>query len=214
MQTRLRSLRRGEAIDEGVLVLLCIAAGSAPAQGGRGSETSTLTKYPGLDPLVAWAAIWGDSKSEGVYTCEQWKQYATKLFSEANRSHDGYLDTKEFEAVRKADRMLRDADLGYFDDNRDGRVSRREFVDKPNPFFALYDKKGTCKVTLDDISSVLLPAGAQNSNGIAADNRCPDATARRECPRLPITIHDRTLSAGPGRTRVPTTGAGLSSFLD
>jgi hypothetical protein len=50
--------------------------------------------------------------------------------------------------------MFRDADLAYFDDNRDGRLSRAEFVNKPNPFFARYDKKGTCRVTLDDISNV------------------------------------------------------------
>ncbi len=37
--------------------------------------------------------------------------------------------------------MFKDADLGYFDDNRDGRVSRGKFVDKPNPLFARYDKK-------------------------------------------------------------------------
>jgi hypothetical protein len=45
------------------------------------------------------------------------------------------------------------ADLGYFDDDRDGRLSRGEFVDKPNPLFARYDKKGTCRVTLDDIAN-------------------------------------------------------------
>jgi hypothetical protein len=138
------------------LVLLCVAAGSAAAQGRKDSETS---KYHGLDPLIAWAAIWGDPKGEGVYTCEQWKQYATKLFNDADRNHDGYLDAKEFESIRNADRMLRDADIGYFDDNRDGRVSRSEFVDKPNPLFARYDKKGTCRVTLDDISDALLPTG-------------------------------------------------------
>jgi hypothetical protein len=57
------------------------------------------------------------------------------------------------EAIRKAHAMFKDADLGYFDDNRDGRLSRGEFVDKPNPLFARYDKKGTCRVTLDDIAN-------------------------------------------------------------
>ena len=73
--------------------------------------------------------------------------------SEADRNHDGYVDAQEFEAIRKAHAMFKDADLGYFDDNRDGRLSRGEFVDKPNPLFARYDKKGTCRVTFDDIAA-------------------------------------------------------------
>jgi hypothetical protein len=52
-----------------------------------------------------------------------------------------------------ADAIFKDADPGYFDNNRDGRLSRGEFVDKPNPLFARYDKKGTCRVTLDDIAN-------------------------------------------------------------
>jgi Ca2+-binding EF-hand superfamily protein len=64
--------------------------------------------------------------------------------------------------------MLKNADLGYFDDNRDGRVSRNEFVDKPNPLFARYDKKGTCRVTLDDIVESLSPA---RKSGRDADRR-------------------------------------------
>jgi hypothetical protein len=32
-------------------------------------------------------------------------------------------------------------------------MERCEFVDKPNPLFARYDKKGTCRVTLDDIAN-------------------------------------------------------------
>src|SRR6266508_2381486 len=146
------------------LIVSCIAlslcAAEFAAARDRTSSESYGAKYPGFDPFVTWAAIWGDPKGEGIYTCEEWKQYATKLFNDADSNHDGYLDAKEFEAIRKAHPMLRGADVGYFDDNRDGRVSRSEFVDKPNPLFARYDKKGTCRITLDDISNVLLPTGA------------------------------------------------------
>ncbi len=135
------------------LVILCIAMGSTAGQVRKGSETSTSRKYSGMDPFLAWATDWGDPKGEGVYTCEQWKQYATKVFNEADHNHDGYVDVQEFEAIRKAHAMFRDADVGYFDDNRDGRLSRGEFVDKPNPLFTRYDKKGTCRVTLDDIAN-------------------------------------------------------------
>jgi hypothetical protein len=138
------------------VVVLCVSQ-MATAQ-ERTSEESYRAKYSGYDPFVTWAAIWGDTKRDGVYTCEEWKQYATKLFNDADRNHDGYVDAQEFETIRKADRMFRDADLAYFDDNRDRRLSRVEFVDKPNPFFARYDKKGTCRVTLDDITAVAAPS--------------------------------------------------------
>jgi hypothetical protein len=136
------------------LVLLGSATALAAAQERK---SSVSPRSYGSDPFVSWAAIWGDPNHEGVYTCEQWRQYATRVFNEADRNHDGYLDAQEFEAVRKADPMFKDADIGYFDDNRDGRVSRSEFVDKPNPLFARYDKKGTCRVTLDDIVDLLSP---------------------------------------------------------
>jgi hypothetical protein len=136
------------------LVLMYSAMACAAAQERK---SSVSPRSYGSDPFVSWAAIWGDPNHEGVYTCEQWRQYATRVFNEADRNHDGYLDAQEFEAVRKADPMFKDADIGYFDDNRDGRVSRSEFVDKPNPLFARYDKKGTCRVTLDDIVDLLSP---------------------------------------------------------
>lgn len=101
---------------------------------------------------MTWARIWGDTKGKGVYTCEEWKQYAARLFNRADGNHDGFLDIKEFESVRKADPMLRDAEFAYFDERRRGRVSRSEFIDKPNPLFTSYDPKGTCKVKLEDIS--------------------------------------------------------------
>lgn len=132
-----------------VLVLACAIAGAGAAQNDKG----TPARYSVLDSLVSWASTWGDVKREGVYTCDEWKRYAARLFKDADRNHDGYLDAKEFETIRKADPMFREADLAYFDDNRDGRISRDEFVDKPNLFFIRYDKKGTCRVTLDDIGA-------------------------------------------------------------
>ena len=134
------------------ILLMSAAIGAAIAQQTNPGETSTAaSRARGYDPLLTWASVWGDQERQGVYTCDEWKRYATKLFDQADRSRDGFLDAKEFEAIRKADPMFKDADIGYFDDNRDGKVSRAEFVNKPNPFFAQYDRKGTCRVTLDDV---------------------------------------------------------------
>ena len=46
---------------------------------------------------------------------------------------------------------LKDADFAYFDDNHDGRVSRDEFVRKPNPLFARYDRNGDCRITPEEL---------------------------------------------------------------
>jgi len=134
------------------ILLMALLAGVAAAQQTKPRETTTAaSRARGYDPLLTWASVWGDQDHQGVYTCDEWKRYATKLFDQADRNRDGFLDAKEFEAIRKADSMFKEADVGYFDDNRDGKVSRAEFVNKPNPFFAQYDRKGTCRVSLDDI---------------------------------------------------------------
>ena len=134
------------------LLLLMAAAAVAAAQQHKQTETTTAaSRARGYDPYLTWATVWGDRQGRGVYTCEEWKAYVNKLFDQADRNHDGFVDAKEFEAIRKADPMFKDADIGYFDDNRDGKLSRAEFVNQPNPFFARYDKKGTCRVTIDEI---------------------------------------------------------------
>jgi hypothetical protein len=128
--------------------IIALVLGAAPG------IATAQTRSGGSDALIAWATVWGDTNRSGTFTCEEWKRYATKLFNDADKNHDGYVDAQEFKTIQQADSMLRNSDLGYFDDNRDGRLSRHEFVDKPNPFFVRYDRKGTCKVTLDDISDM------------------------------------------------------------
>jgi Ca2+-binding EF-hand superfamily protein len=118
-----------------LILVFCAIAGPVSAQDN--SEA---------DPIVASAPLW-DADHNGTYTCDEWKQYASRLFNLADRNHDGYVDATEFKTIQQAAPMFKEADLAYFDENRDGRVSRTEFVNKPNPIFARYDKNGDCKVT-------------------------------------------------------------------
>jgi hypothetical protein len=148
-----------------ILLVTCAGAGVAAAQSRTDSDTATTRGPSGYDPLYAWAKVWGDTGHIGVYTCDEWKRYATRLFKDADKNHGGYVDAQEFKTIQQADLMFKNADLGYFDDNRDGRLSRSEFVDKPNPFFTKYDRKGQCRVTLDDI------IGTPAASGKARDKR-------------------------------------------
>lgn len=104
------------------------------------------------DSAANTAARW-DLNRDGVFTCDEWKQYASQLFRAADRNNDGFVSAEEFATIRQADPSLASADLVFFDGNNDGRLSHAEFVDKPNPFFARYDTNGDCRVTSAEIAA-------------------------------------------------------------
>jgi hypothetical protein len=136
-----------------LILVLCATIGPVSAQDNS-------------DPVVASAPLW-DADHNGTYTCDEWKQYASRLFNLADRNHDGYVDATEFKTIQQAAPMFKEADLAYFDEKRDGRVSRNEFVNKPNPLFARYDKNGDCKVTpaeLKATSSDTQPSGKRGGD--------------------------------------------------
>jgi hypothetical protein len=115
------------------------------------------TPPPAQDAMLAnGPPIW-DANHDGVYTCDEWKKYAERIFAAADRNHDGNLSPSEFEAVRKADATLAEADFGYFDENQDGKITRKEFVEKPSAFILRFDKNGDCRVTADEIKAGTAP---------------------------------------------------------
>jgi EF hand len=116
---------------------------------------------PAGDPMLSnGPPIW-DANHDGVFTCDEWKKYADRIFTSADRNRDGKLDPSEFESVRKADAMLADADFGYFDEDQDGKITRKEFVDKPSAFILRFDRNGDCRVTPDEIKAAMAPKGPQ-----------------------------------------------------
>jgi hypothetical protein len=128
----------------GALAIL-VCGGDAAAQAPRSDGGG------GADVVRSTAPEW-DINHDGVYTCEEWKIYVTTLFTKADRNHDGYLTADEFAVIKRADPLFADADLAYFDDNKDGRVSRDEFINKPSPFFLRFDLNHDCKVTQDELA--------------------------------------------------------------
>ena len=57
----------------------------------------------------------------------------------------------------KTDAALTEADFGYFDENQDGKVSRKEFVEKPSVFILRFDKNGDCRVTPEELRAATTP---------------------------------------------------------
>ncbi|KWV51681.1 hypothetical protein AS156_11250 [Bradyrhizobium macuxiense] len=118
------------------------------------SDQGTRRPQSGRDASPASAAEIWDANHDGVYACDEWKSYLGRLFDRADRNRDGSLTPAEFETVRRASSgVLADADFGYFDENQDGKITRNEFVGKPNEFILQFDKNGDCRVTPDELKS-------------------------------------------------------------
>jgi EF hand domain-containing protein len=132
-----------------IAVMLPVLTGS--------SHTLAQSTRPAPDPLLNNGPPVWDANHDGVYTCDEWKKYADRLFTSADRNHDGNLDKAEFETIRKADPTLAEADFGYFDENQDGRITRKEFVEKPSAFILRFDRNGDCRVTADEIKAGTTP---------------------------------------------------------
>ena len=112
------------------------------------------------DPMLNLLPAW-DANHDGVYTCDEWKSFMDRLFASADKGRKGYLTRPEFDAVKKADASLADADFGYFDENQDGKISRKEFVDKPSVFILRFDKNGDCRVTPEELKGGGTAGGPQ-----------------------------------------------------
>jgi hypothetical protein len=130
-----RDVLNGETICRiGMIVGLLLAAGPV-----------ALAQTPQEE---AW-----DGNHDGIYTCNEWRSYLDRVFTMADRNHDGILDKAEFATVRKSGGALAEADFGYFDENQDGKIMRNEFVSKQSEFILRYDRNGDCRVTPDEIKA-------------------------------------------------------------
>jgi hypothetical protein len=128
---------------------------------GAASALAQSTPQPAQDGMLkSGPPVW-DANHDGVYTCDEWKSFADRIFFSADRNRDGKLDPIEFATVQKIDPSLADADFGYFDENQDGKITRKEFVEKPNAFILRFDRNGDCRVTGDEMRAANAPKGPQ-----------------------------------------------------
>jgi hypothetical protein len=135
-------------------VLLGIALGLAGCAG-----TAKLSGASSIDMAFVRAATSWDLDHDGVVTCDEWKQYAGQLFTEADSGAKGYLTPADFVALTQSDRLFEAANFAYFDEKREGRISRQTFVDKPNPAFRLLDKRKDCRLTSEELRAAYRFAG-------------------------------------------------------
>jgi Ca2+-binding EF-hand superfamily protein len=133
--------KRARCAGTGALLVLAGCASGGP---------SPLAEATPVEREFAAAAITWDLNKDGEVTCEEWKQYVTGLFREADVNRDSNLTRAEFAALGRRDRLFETVGFNYFDANADGRLTLAEMTEKPNPAFALLDKNGDCVISADE----------------------------------------------------------------
>jgi uncharacterized membrane protein YgcG len=133
------------------MMALGIATTAALAQDQRGSMGVTSGQG---DIVVSTARIWGGNK-DGAYTCDEWKQYLSRMYNLADSKHVGFITAADFVRVKRASPVFANADFDFFDTSGKGKISRKDFIAQPSPFFTRFDTKASCRVTEADIQKVL-----------------------------------------------------------
>jgi len=166
----------------GVLLLaLSSADASLHAQPMPGSTPASRQT---ADPLLAGFSRW-DVDFDGVLTCQEWKRYAEQLFIRSDKNGNGVLEPEEFATLGKYEPIFSKADIAYFDDNLDGRISLREFADKPNPIFARYDRNRDCLLTADEIRGGPASGNPPGSSANSQEKPPSDGLQRRGGAQAP-----------------------------
>ena len=151
----------------------CAAAISLMCVAGCGGAS-----IPDTDRVFLSAAGSWDRNHDGIITCDEWKAYAGELFDAADANHDGFVDRTEYATIVNTDRMFQTVDLSYYDANGDGKLSREEFVDKPNRAFVLLDKGNTCQ-----LSSAQVAGARAHTEQIFDTKKAASGDPRENCPK-------------------------------
>lgn len=143
-----RDNRQGalSAVAAGLLAVVAAGGCSSSMNPFGGSSVSDVDRV-----YLAAAGTW-DRNKDGIVSCDEWKAYANELFDAADANRDGALDATEFDTIARTDKMFVTADFNYFDTSRDGKITRQELVDKPNPAFVLLDKKNSCQLDSTELT--------------------------------------------------------------
>lgn len=140
---------RARALALAVIAASCSAAGVAPNAFAQQAD----------EPLIATAREWGGQN--GVYTCDQWRNYVTRMYRLGDPRRRGYIEAKDFEIIKKAGPVFQTASFDYFDMAGKGRVTQKEFIEFESPFFARFDKRHSCRVTSEDLRAANTPSQAE-----------------------------------------------------
>ncbi len=130
-----RALRTGAFLALGAGLLASGCASNSP-----------FSKATDFDRTFISAAQTWDLDKNGSVSCDEWAQYVTQSFREADVNGDGALDAEEWKKLVSNDRLFEVANMSYYDANGDGRVTVEEMTGKQNIAFKLLDRNGDCQI--------------------------------------------------------------------
>ncbi|MGO9484821.1 MAG: hypothetical protein ACLPX9_09605 [Rhodomicrobium sp.] len=136
----------------------------ALAAAGCGSSAPGLKE--GIDGAFIRAAATWDLNHDGNVTCDEWRQYATSVFKDADVKHDGKLTREEFDRLAKIDRLFLTANFDYYDADHKGYVTQADLVDRPNPAFLELDKDHTCVIKTYQLRAAISDDGKRDNPGV------------------------------------------------
>lgn len=128
------------------------ALASSLAVAGCASSGSPFSGASSTDLLFITAAQTWDLNKDNTVTCSEWKQYTTQYFQEADANRDGVLTADEFRTISAQDKLFETADLSYFDQNHDGKLTLAEFTESPNPAFQRLDRNHDCQIVSEEFA--------------------------------------------------------------
>lgn len=154
-----------------VRAVATMAAAALLTAACSGAGVNPFAKASGPELVFVSAAQTWDMNRDNVVTCDEWKQYTAELFAPADRDGDGALTAEEWKGLVAQDRLFETAGMGFFDRNGDGKVTREELAETPNPAFALLDRDKDCRITSNEmvqtrqIDAPPPSSGAPNTGG-------------------------------------------------
>jgi EF hand len=125
----------------------CLAAAGLVAS----CASSAGPEVPTVDKSFLRGISSYDQNHDGVVTCDEWRAAAADMFTKANKSGSGYLTEDEFRTLATTDRTFLVASFKYYDVNGDGKIDKKEFVERPNPAFTYADKDKDCRLTQSEL---------------------------------------------------------------
>lgn len=140
MTTTKRTLRLARGATAASLIAMVLAGCSG------GSSLGDVDRV-----FLSAAGNW-DTNRDGVVTCDEWRAYAGELFDAADANHDGTIERTEYGKIVSTDRMFQTVEFSYYDADGDGKLTRAEFVEKPNRAFVLLDKSNECKLSASQVA--------------------------------------------------------------
>jgi Ca2+-binding EF-hand superfamily protein len=124
----------------------CLALLPGAVAGGCASSGNPFGNTSDFDRTFIAAAQTWDLDKNGSVSCDEWMQYVTQEFRQADANGDGALDEEEWKKLVASDRLFEVANLKYYDANGDGRVTLEEMTGKQNLAFKLLDRNGDCQI--------------------------------------------------------------------